>query len=162
MLEFQIAGEALMEWMRSLYNHYVETSTATFHMSPVDRESFRRMMFSDVHAYPCFIMSDEGKTVGYCALCPFSDREAYRPTAEVSIYIHPDMTGKGYGSSALDYLEEQAREKGFCSLVARICSENALSCRIFEKKGFRRVGCLKEVGLKFGRLLDVNLYQMQL
>ena len=41
----------------------------------------------------------------------------------------------------------------------RITSDNLSSIHIHEKIGYRHVGTLKEVGVKFGKLLDVEIMQ---
>ncbi len=44
-------------------------------------------------------------------------------------------------------------------LVATICGENAASIGVFAKNGYEKCAHYKEVGQKFGQLLDVVAYQ---
>jgi phosphinothricin acetyltransferase len=77
----------------------------------------------------------------------------------VTIYLKPEYTGKGVGSRALEFLEKVAVEKKFHVLLAIICGENEQSINLFMRRGFEKCGHYREVGRKFGRLLDVVSYQ---
>ncbi len=48
---------------------------------------------------------------------------------------------------------------GLHTLIARIVEGNAVSAPLHEAVGFQHVGVMREVGHKFGRLLDVHLMQ---
>jgi phosphinothricin acetyltransferase len=77
----------------------------------------------------------------------------------VSVYIKSGSRGKGYGRTLLGSIIEAGARKGIHSMIARIAEGNDISIRLFKQFGFTHVGRLKEVGTKFGRLLDVDLYQ---
>lgn len=162
MVSFVKADTENIEELLKIYNHYVEHSTATFHIGKVDREEFQGMILFKDELYCTYVIYDDETITGYCLIMPFSPRQAYRRTAEVSIYIRPEKTGKGYGQAALKFLVEHAGEKGIKSLIAKISADNTISIKLFEKNGFKKVGCLYETGEKFGMLLDVAIYQKQL
>jgi phosphinothricin acetyltransferase len=44
-------------------------------------------------------------------------------------------------------------------VIARITEGNVVSISLFEHEGFQNIGVMKEVGRKFGRLLDVYMMQ---
>jgi phosphinothricin acetyltransferase len=44
-------------------------------------------------------------------------------------------------------------------LIAQIVTGNEPSIRLAKQMGFQEVGVLKEVGCKFGKLLDVHVMQ---
>lgn len=90
---------------------------------------------------------------------PSIKREAYDGTAEVTIYLKTGFTGKGLGSMALKYVENHAKHQHLHVLVATICGENEESIRLFSKNGYDKCAHYKEVGQKFGQLLDVVAYQ---
>ncbi len=48
---------------------------------------------------------------------------------------------------------------GLHTIIARIAEGNDVSVHLAESFGFRHIGVMKEVGRKFGRLLDVHLMQ---
>lgn len=48
---------------------------------------------------------------------------------------------------------------GVHAVVSRICTENEASLALARKQGYFEVGVLREVGSKFGRLLDVAIFE---
>ncbi len=145
--------------MLQIYNHYIQNSTATFHIHPIDKDKFRSDFFHDDGFYVTFVIKDDDSVAGFCALSQFNSKEAYKRSAYVSVYIDKNSTGRGYGKKALGLLEEKAAEKGIGSLIALICTENERSIRLFEKNGYKMTGRLENAGEKFGRMLDVAYYQ---
>ena len=57
-------------------------------------------------------------------------------------------------------IKEAGGEGGLHSVLARIAEGNEASVRLHESAGFENVGIMREVGRKFGRLLDVHLMQL--
>lgn len=145
--------------LMSIYNFYILNSTATFHKHPLSREEMKQVLFFDNPLYQSFKIYLDEALCGYCILAPFHKREAYKGTAEVTIYLNPACHKKGIGGQTVDFLEEKARERNLHTLIACICAENEASIRLFERKGYAKCGHFKEVGQKFGRLLDVVYYQ---
>jgi L-amino acid N-acyltransferase YncA len=54
---------------------------------------------------------------------------------------------------------DKARQLKFHTLIARIAEAGDVSIYLNDSLGFVHVGTLKEVGRKFGRLLDVHILQ---
>ena len=143
----------------AVYNHYVEHSTATFHSRPFTVEAFR-----DLHTFPSprhrtFVALIDGEVCGYGVVAPHKNREAYADTAEVSVYVRPDRLRRGIGAAAVEHMEGHARRVGLHALIATICGDNAPSIALFAGKGYLQCAHLREVGIKFGRRLDVVCYQ---
>ncbi|KKL10812.1 hypothetical protein LCGC14_2552100, partial [marine sediment metagenome] len=99
---------------------------------------------------------------GWASLGSYRLKEAYRFTAEDSVYVCSDMQGGGIGALLLARLLEAAAENGFRTVIARIAAPNPASVRLHRGFGFRRVGVEREVGRKFGRWLDVVVMQKAL
>jgi L-amino acid N-acyltransferase YncA len=147
---------------RAIYNHWVATSTATFHEEPLGAEEFAaEIVFRDPR-YGAYAVDDAAGLAGYVVVAPYKSRCAYRDTAEVSAYLRPDARGLGLGREAVDAAVWRARTAGLHALLATICAENTASIRLFESCGFARVAHLKEVGRKFGRWLDVVILELLL
>ena len=141
------------------YNHYVAHTTVSFHIAPRTEEEMAAMLLHSGEPFSAYALAEEGEWIGYCALVPFCGREAYAVTAELSLYLKPEVRGKGYGQAMLDFLEKEAAKKGFVSLMARVTAENAASVGLFENNGYKRAGYFERVGCKFGKLLDVIAFQ---
>ena len=78
------------------------------------------------------------------------------------MYIRQDRLGHGFGRIILVDLIERARALGYHTFIGGACSSQAASIRLQESLGFQRVGQFREVGLKFGRRLDVVYLQLML
>jgi len=68
-----------------------------------------------------------------------------------SVYVDPAAQRRGIGARLLSWLCDEARKREMHALVASIDSENAPSIALFERRGFREVARLNEVGWKSGR-----------
>ena len=67
--------------------------------------------------------------------------------------------GMGIGSLLSEAAVEAGRLAGVHAVISRICTENAASLAMARKQGFDEVGVLREVGMKFGRMLDVAIFE---
>lgn len=158
-VDFFEITKAHLPQVLEIYNHYIQNSTATFHKQPLTLEEMRRIVFFTNPRLKTFVIIDRDTLCGYCILGSYKEREAYNITAEVTIYLHPEYTGKEIGSQALQYLEKKARQNNFHSLLSGICGENIASINLFTKNGYSKCAHYKEVGEKFGRLLDLVYFQ---
>jgi phosphinothricin acetyltransferase len=89
--------------------------------------------------------------LGWGALSVYRPSGGYRFTVEASVYVDPTAQRRGIGARVLSYLCEEARKRDMHALVASIDAENSPSIALFERRGFREVARLNEVGWKFGR-----------
>lgn len=112
--------------------------------------------------HPVLVAERDTQVVGWAALSPWSDRPAYADTAESSCYVAEGWRGQGVGRALKERLIEEARRAGLHTILARVAGESAASLHLNESLGFVRIGTMREVGLKFGRRLDVHLMQLLL
>ena len=77
----------------------------------------------------------------------------------MSIYIKPEYTQKGIGPEAFNFLEYIAREQELNTILSFISGDNPASMKFFRNMGFEKVGHFRKVGMKFGILLDVFVFQ---
>lgn len=145
-----------------IYAYYVEHSVATFATVPPSTDEWRQWLAEHTGAHPAIVATLDNRIVGWATLSRWNPRCAYRTTVEDSVYVHSDMHRRGVGRALLSGLIELAGEHGHRVIVGQIADHQAASERLHEQFGFRRVGCLEGVGLKFGRTLDVSLYQLTL
>lgn len=146
----------------AIYGHHVLHSTGTFEETPPDAaEMAARIARVQDAGFPWLVAEEEGGAVlgfGYCA--PFRPRAAYRHTAEDSVYVRDDIRGQGVGKALVAEVLARAEAMGIRQMVAVIGdAENVGSIGLHISLGFRQVGVLKAVGMKFGRWVDV--VQMQ-
>ncbi|MDT8901524.1 N-acetyltransferase family protein [Anaeroselena agilis] len=151
--------ERHLDKVLQIYTHYVLNTTATFHARPLTKQEMRKIVFFRNDKYRTFVICDENELCGYVLITQHKNREAYDGTAEITVYLNPDFIGKGIGSLAIKHVEVYARKQQLHVLVATICGENTNSIKLFERNGYFKCAHYKEVGQKFGQLLDVVSYQ---
>jgi L-amino acid N-acyltransferase YncA len=137
------AKESDLSSIVEIYNAAVPTRRATADLDPISVES-RREWFRkhDPEQYPIWVVTVEGRVVGWLALQMFYGRVAYRKTAEVSLYIAPDYQGCGLGKLLVEYALDRCGKLDISTLICIIFAHNEPSIRLFEKFGFQRWGYL--------------------
>jgi len=146
-----------------IYNREVEAGTSTFDTEP--RRDDRAREWFESHGpgvYPILVAEEHGEIVGWASLTPWSDRGAYARTVEGSLFVRGDRRRRGVGRALHEALVAEARESGHGVLVARVERTNEASRELLTSSGFSSVGVMHKVGEKFGRLLDVELFEMAL
>lgn len=147
------------EAVRSIYNDAVATTTATFDTEPRSVAAQRAWWSAHRAPYLVLVAVASNEVVGWASLSAWSERRAYAATAEVSEYVAVGHRGRGIGSALLGRLVAEADRRGFHTLLARVAAGNPASRRLHRAFGFRPVGVMREVGVKFGRRIDVHLLQ---
>lgn len=143
----------------AIYNDAVLKTTATFDTTPKTDAEQREWFEHHDDNHPVLVAVEQSTVVGWASLSAWSDRCAYASTAEVSIYIHEEWRGNGVGRTLMAALVAEGERLGLHTLIARIAEGNPASIRLHTSAGFTEAGILKEVGEKFGRLLDVAMLQ---
>ena len=143
-----------------IYNEAIQNTTATFDTESKTMEEQEEWFEKHDEQHPVIVAGIESKVVGWASLSKWSDRCAYDSTAEVSVYIHADYRGRGIGKQLLEIITIEGKKQGIHSILSRITEGNVASIHLHELFGYRHVGVMKEVGKKFGKLLDVNLMQV--
>jgi phosphinothricin acetyltransferase len=114
-------------------------------------------------AFPYFVAVLDGRVVGYAYAAPYRLRPAYRFTVEDSVYLQPAIHRRGIGRQLLQRLIGECEARGFRQMIAVIGdSANAGSVGVHAKCGFQMIGTHPNVGLKFGRWLDIVMMQLAL
>ncbi|MSO99090.1 MAG: N-acetyltransferase family protein [Rhodospirillaceae bacterium] len=160
----RVADESDIPAIQEIYAHYVLKSTASFEEeAPTVAEMTARWQKLKMRGMP-FLVAVVGKRVaGYAYGGPYRERSAYRYTIEDSIYISPDMLGRGIGNALMDELIKRCTALGYRQMIAVIGdSTNAASLAIHSQHGFRVIGALSSSGFKFGRWADAVLMQRSL
>ena len=142
-----------------IYNQAILKTTATFDTEPKSLEEQKVWFESYGPKYPVIVAEEDGKVIGWVSLSKWSDRCAYSDTAEISLYIDEKERGKGIGRKLLETIVLEGEKAGLHSIIARIAEGNEMSIHLHQSVGFEHIGIMKEVGRKFGRLLDIYLMQ---
>ncbi|MBN2273957.1 MAG: N-acetyltransferase [Bacteroidales bacterium] len=158
-IEFEELNEKDLPLVRKIYEYYVENSTATFHIGDITIEEIRTFIPINHPVYKSYLIKANETVCGYCYLAPYKNRQAYNRTAEVTVYLKHEYTGRGIGRTALQKLEKDARFTQVKVLIGIITGDNIHSINLFTQEGYTKCAHFKEVGEKFGKVLDVVAYQ---
>jgi len=164
-VQIRSATPADLPAITSIYAHAVETGTATYELEPPSLEEMTsRMEALASKGYPYLVAEEEARVLGYAYAGPFRPRRAYRFMVEDSIYLAPDVQGRGIGRLLLQALIEECRRLGFRQIAAVIGdgSPQSASVKLHETLGFRHSGVLEASGYKHGRWLDTAFMQLSL
>jgi L-amino acid N-acyltransferase len=147
-----------------VYNDAVQHTTAIWNDTTVDAAN-RAAWIVDRQAlgYPVIVAVDaDDDVLGYASFGDWRAFDGYRHTVEHSVYVRGDQRGAGLGPALMTELIARARRIGKHVMIAGIDAENAGSIRLHERLGFTATGTLQQVGMKFGRWLDLTFMQLVL
>jgi L-amino acid N-acyltransferase YncA len=143
----------------SIYNHYVERSVSAFDLKPRSLDENLKWFQEHDESHPIIVAEDGGEVCGWASLSRWAPHEAYAHTVELSVFVHPGFRGRGHGRALFAEILRMAAELGHHCVVSRVAEGNEASRTMHENAGFSYVGVMSEAGRKFGRWLDVHIYQ---
>lgn len=189
--EIVLATPAHLPQILDIYNHYVAQTVVTFHLDPQPL-SFIKGNYEKVlaHKLPFLVITSvnpvvpssspissssstetpsPSRVLGYTYAVPYNaERIAYAAAVEITLLLDPSVTGHGLGKSLLSALIESlrtndtGREIRVRELVAAMAAFEGDATRFYQREGFREAGRLRALGWKFGKWVDVVLWQMSL
>lgn len=148
--------------LTAIYNDEVANGVATLDLTPKTEEE-RRGWFEAHNRdnHPLLVAEVDGRVAGYASLSPYREKEAFRSTVELSIYVARDCRRQGVAAALMEAILAQARaDAGTHLVVSVITSGNEASERLHARFGFTFCGTLHQVGMKFGRYLDIDNYEL--
>jgi phosphinothricin acetyltransferase len=154
------ATPADVDAITEIYNEAILTTTATFDLEPKTRED--RLAWFEAHGprHPILAAELDEEVVGWACLNPWNPRGAYKDTAETSFYVKQSHRGQDIGRKLKQAIIEEAVRLGYRSLIAGVAEGSDASLHLNQSFGFEVVGTFKDVGEKFGKLLDVTYLQL--
>lgn len=157
-------ASADVEAVAAIYAHDVRHGTGTFEIDPPSiGEMSDRIAAVTGAGLPYLVAVAGDDVVGFAYAGPYRPRPAYRFSVEDSIYLRPDVTGRGIGTRLLTEVVRRCEALGLRQMIAVIGdSDNVGSVRTHAKCGFELVGTFRAVGWKHGRWLDTVLMQRAL
>lgn len=146
----------------NIYSRFIADTTATFEETIPTLEEYRERMRPIFEQYPCLICEESGRVIAYAYAHRHQQREAYRFSAELSIYLRPPYSGLGIGTAMYDALVELLRCQNVLTAYAAVSSPNPASAALHQRLGFHEAGVWKNAGYKLGQWRDVVWYEKSL
>lgn len=161
-MEIRTAREEDLQQLLDIYNDEVINGVATLDLEPKSLEDRAEWFRShNVDNHPLYVAEVDNRVAGYASLSSYREKEAYRTTVELSIYIGREYRGQGVATALMEYILEDARKRpDVHTVVSVITAGNQASTRLHEKFGFTFCGAIREVGMKFGKYQDIENYQL--
>lgn len=147
-----------------IFNDAILHSTALYDYRPRTPDTITQWFAAKAQQrHPVLGLEDaHGTLLAFASYGPFRAQPAYKYTVEHSLYVHKNHRGQGLGAQLLRTLIEHAHADGLHALIAAIDAANHGSIALHQRLGFQHVGTLPQTGFKFGRWLDLALYQLLL
>lgn len=147
--------------LMDIYNDAILHTTATFDTEIKDYANRLEWFREHTGRYIIYVYEEEGCVMGYASLSRYRDRRAFDPAVEISIYIHEKYRGRGIGRSLMEQVLDYAKNcREIGTIISLITSENDVSIHLHERFGFSYCGQIRNAGVKFGRNLSLNAYQL--
>lgn len=151
----RFAKKADIPQILAIYGPYVEHTGYSFEYTVPTQEEMTRRFESYTEQFPWLVWEEAGAVLGYAyGSAPF-ERAAYRWCAEVSVYLAPEIQGRGIGRQLYRALEALLWRQGYQVIYALITTENQDSLAFHSRMGYKAVATFPDCGLKFGRWLGV-------
>lgn len=161
-----------------IYNYEVTYGVATLDIHPKTLEEWSAWFAAhNIENHPLYVAEAEGTGVGtgagtgagaksriagYASLSAYREKEAYKSTVELSVYISPDYRRQGVATKLMQViLEEARRDESIHMVVSVITAGNEASVKLHEKYGFTFCGTIHEVGYKSGKYQDIENYELK-
>jgi L-amino acid N-acyltransferase YncA len=157
------ATEADLSAIVEITNQAILYTTAVWSLTPVTIEARTAWLHErQGRGFPVIVAVDGDEVLGFASFGDFRAWEGYLHTVEHSLYVRPEAQGRGIGRALLTELVARATARGSHVMVAGIEAGNEVSIALHQRLGFEDGGCLRQVGRKFDRWLDLRFMQKRL
>jgi phosphinothricin acetyltransferase len=149
-------GAQLLE----ILNEEIRNATSLYEYHPRSLESIKLWFDAKQRdGYPVFGIVSGTELRGFGSYGPFRHFPAFKYTLEHSVYVHQGARRQGVGRKLLHRLVERAVEQEYHVMIGAIDVDNQASIALHQSLGFQHLATLPEVGFKFGRWLNLALFQ---
>ncbi len=158
----RIAGTADALAIAEIYAPYVRETSGNFETEAPGPMEMAHRIGLILQTHPWLVCEVNGVVAGYAYASAHRAREAYRWSAECSVYLSPAFHGKKIGSALYQALFGILRYQGFRNVYAGIGLPNEGSVSFHRSSGFGPVGIYHKIGYKHGAWRDVQWWEFRL
>lgn len=138
-----------------IYTPYVRDTTITLEIEPPSPTEYKSRVAAISGFYPYLVHERDGRITGYAYAARHHERAGYLYDATVSVYLRPEIQGRGVGRRLYAALFALLKAQGMRIAYALITLPNPRSEGMHAAFGFETIGVLRRSGYKHGRWLDV-------
>lgn len=151
-----------LQAMLDIYNHEVINGTATLDLRPKTYEERLKWFYEhNTENHPLIVAETNKNVSGYASLSSYREKEAYKSTVELSVYVRAEYRGRKIGTALMEKILSMAREdESIRNVVSVITSGNEASIKLHRKFGFARFGKMHNAAVKFNKLVDVEFFEL--
>ena len=133
MMSVRMANVQDVPGILKVYGYYVENTAVSFEYTVPSLEDFTQRFLGITEKFPWLVWEEDGRILGYAyGSAPF-ERAAFSWVAEDSVYLRPEVRGRGIGTVLCRVLEEILKIQGYRKVYAIITSENFTSLEFHRK-----------------------------
>ena len=163
MVEIRLATINNTKDILKIYEYYVLNTAISFEYNVPTVVEFKNRIENTLKKYPYLVALIDNKVVGYAYAGSFVGREAYRFSAELTVYVDKDYQKIGIGKLLYKELEIRLKDMGIKNLYACVGVPvekddeylNFNSVQFHEHLGFKQVGEFHKCGYKFDRCYNM-------
>lgn len=138
-----------------IYGHYINHSTLTMETQLPSRSELASKIseIQTSHAFLCLLL--DGDVIGFAYAYPFSPREAYRHSANLILYLHPEFDELNFRNLLYQALEERLTTKGIRNLLVTLPTSAEKELEFYSNEGFEKRGNFPKAARKFDQWWDL-------
>ncbi len=158
-ITYRTADPGDAQYIANIWNQGIEDGNTTFEIKKRDAVWTTNWLVNRDRRYTVMVADNGKELLGWLSLNPFSQREAYRLVADISIYIERKHRGNGIGSAILDYGIIEAKKNNFHKLVLTMIYGNEPARKLYTSRGFATAGIMHEQGLLNNKWIDTEIME---
>lgn len=117
-------------------------------------KAFERQTQEEGYAY--YFVCEDGNRAGYVAIANRDDRLFLS-----KLYLAPEAQGKGMAVKTLEFVKDEAKQRGKLAVYLTVNKGNARAIAVYEKFGFKRIDAVvTDIGGGF--VMDDYIYELAL
>ena len=161
-MNFRLAVPGDARGVLDIYAPVVSDTFVSFEEQVPTVAEMDRRIRSTLRRWPWIVAEEQGQLAGYAYATGFRDRQAYRWSCEVSVYVEEAWRRQRLGARLYEELFLLLRRQGYRMAYAGIALPNPASVALHEHLGFARVGVFPAAGRKHGAWIDVGWWSLGL
>jgi len=144
----------------AIWNPIIRDTAITFNSEEKTLSALEEMIEGRQAAGYGFLVAEEaGGIAGFATYSQFRGGVGYLRSYEHTVLLAPSARGRGIGRALMEALLAHATAAGGHAMMAGVSGENEEGKAFHDAIGFDFVARVPEVGWKFGRYMDLFLYQ---